>query len=97
MTINNIYTANLYGPFYSKTKIKSVTCHLTAENSTIEELINKLLEQFPEIWDFIYEGTELAENTMIVLNGDIIGGDNWKDTFILPNDRISFFQGQHGG
>lgn len=97
MSVTAKYVANLFGPFYSRTNSKSVEYQLLSESATIKDLVEKIIEQFPTIRDFIYDGDDLAENTMIVMNGDIVGGENWFETKITPEDRISFFQGQHGG
>jgi molybdopterin converting factor small subunit len=97
MTSEAAIVANLFGPFYSRTRTKSVKYIISKDTPTIRDLVEKIIQQFPNIEEFIFDGTELAENTMIVKNGDIIGGDHWLDEKISPNDRISFFQGQHGG
>ncbi len=97
MSVKAKFVANLFGPFYSRTKSKSVEYQLDSGTATIKDLVAKIIEQYPTIKEFIYDGDHLAENTMIVMNGDIVGGESWFDTKITPEDRISFFQGQHGG
>jgi molybdopterin converting factor small subunit len=97
MSVEAKYIANLFGPFYSRTKTKSVRYDLDTNSPTIKDLINKLIEEYPTTEEFFFDGENLAENTMIVINGDIVSGNEWMDTKITPEDRISFFQGQHGG
>lgn len=94
---NSTIVANLFGPFYSRTQTKCVKYNVETLTPTIRDLVEKIIEQFPHIKEFIFDGENLAENTMIVKNGDIIGGDDWLNIKISPEDRISFFQGQHGG
>ena len=66
MSVKAKFVANLFGPFYSRTNSKSVEYQLESESTTIKDLVEKIIEQYPAIKEFIFDGDELAENTMIV-------------------------------
>ncbi|MHA1584906.1 MAG: MoaD/ThiS family protein [Promethearchaeota archaeon] len=97
MSTESVIVANLYGPFYSITGKMKHSYSFDKNSITIEELIEKVLNENPKIRELLFEDGELAENSMIVINGEIVGGEGWQHTKIHPEDRISFFQGQHGG
>ena len=69
----------------------------TTDTITLQDLIEIILDTFPNVRDLMFEGNSLAENCMIVVNGDIVGDREWQTLPITSTDRISFFQGQHGG
>lgn len=97
MSSATVIKANLYGPFYSQTNAMKHQFEITKDVITLQDLIEIILKTYPNVRDLIFEGESLAENCMIVVNGEIVGDSEWRSLKISPADRISFFQGQHGG
>jgi len=98
MSSVTVINANLYGPFYSQTEAMKHQFEIKKTNDvTLQDLIESILKKFPNVEELIFEGNSLAENCMIVVNGEIVGENEWRTLLISPTDRISFFQGQHGG
>ena len=99
MSSVTVINANLYGPFYSQTEAMKHQFEITKTKDaiTLQDLIDSILKKFPNVKDLIFEGDSLAENCMIVVNGEIVGENEWRTLKITSTDRISFFQGQHGG
>jgi sulfur carrier protein ThiS len=92
-----VITPNLFGPFYSMTRKKSVELTFDQPSPTVKELLQKIVEAFPKLDELIFEDGQLAEFTTIVINGDLVSDEEWEDIHVSPTDRISLFKGQHGG
>ncbi|WP_457558679.1 MoaD/ThiS family protein [Candidatus Harpocratesius sp.] len=91
------FTVKLYGPFYSMTRKKSVSFTSDHNLPTVKEMLQKVVEIFPKLKEYIFEDDHLAEFTTIVINGELISENEWNTVHIHPEDRISLFKGQHGG
>lgn len=92
-----VYKTNLFGPFYSLTRKKSVEFSFEGEKPTVKQMLQKIVEIYPKLEEYIFEEGHLAEFTTIVINGDLISDEEWDSVHISPDDRISLFKGQHGG
>ncbi|MHA1613158.1 MAG: MoaD/ThiS family protein [Promethearchaeota archaeon] len=91
------FKTNLFGPFYSLTRTKSVELTFDHDSPTVKEMLLKLVERYPKMEEYIFEDGRLAEFTTIVINGDLVSDQEWDDIHIKPEDRVSLFKGQHGG
>lgn len=93
-----VYTGLFFGPFRMITKAKELKYELSKEKPTVNDLVERIVVDFPELKEYFYDNSGSTENsTAIIINGEDIRGSNGFDTIILPTDRITFFKAAGGG
>jgi len=95
--LNNTYKALFFGPFWAITNKKEIQYSIAGSSHTIHQLILDIIEDFPKLDDYFFDGKNIAENTSIIINGEDIRGGLGLKTIISPNDRITFFKAAGGG
>ena len=96
--MEQVFTASFYGPFRMITKQKDIQYPIEKEETTVEDLVGLIVDQFPELNEYIYDKSGNPENgTAIIINGEDIRGTDGMQTKIQPTDRIAFFKAAGGG
>ena len=96
--MEQVYTASFFGPFRMVTKQKEIQYSMEKEDPSITDLVTLIVEQFPELNEYIFDKSGNPENgTAIIINGEDIRGSANMETKIQPNDRIAFFKAAGGG
>jgi molybdopterin converting factor small subunit len=98
LKMESTYTASFYGPFRMITKQKDIQYAIDKEEPTLQDLLTVIIEQFPDLYDYIYDKSGNPENgTAIIINGEDIRETERMQTKIQPTDRIAFFKAAGGG
>lgn len=93
----DIYKALFFGPFRMIVQLKEKEYTFPAKNPTIHDMVNQIIQEFPKMKEYIFEGDQISENTSIIINGEDVRGGEGLKTVIHPEDRITFFKAAGGG
>jgi molybdopterin converting factor small subunit len=96
--MSTTFKALFFGPFRMITEQKEIAYTLSVPNSTINELVQQIIRDFPKLNDYFFTPDgRLSENTSIIVNGEDVRGLDGLATKIRPEDRITFFKAAGGG
>jgi molybdopterin converting factor small subunit len=92
------FTALFFGPFRMITKNKEIKYSIDNETPIIQNLIDSIVKDFPQLKEFFFDNKgNISDNTSVIINGEDIRGGQGLQTKITPKDRITFFKAAGGG
>jgi sulfur-carrier protein len=82
---------------YANLRTLTGQSELTLAASDLEQLLQTMIGQYPQLKPFLYEQDELKTRLIITLNGQILDPSTRLQTTLTEQDQIAIFPPVSGG